>query len=344
MTIHKGRCTINSSRVIYETCISHIPAVSAILLRFFKRMAEGNPVIRAEQLTDASEIYEEPEAEKIQHTEKALKLNRSQRLERFRDIKMKLDTGEVLCLLAQENQNAVDYTMPFRCMQYDVMEYSKQLQNLRRKNAEDGHWNSWAEQSCGIRKEDRLIPIYTLCVYHGLEKWDGPRSLKDMMEFGNNENSMSKLFADYPMQLFCLNELDDFEVFHSEIKQLFQAIRYRQNKKMLKQFMTTDPAYQHMDADTLEVISVMLNAPEIWQNREKYMSVKNDREEYDMCQALKEWAEEEQNIGIEKGILQGIEQGKLLTLISLVKQGLLQLPDAAKQLDITVDEFREIMN
>lgn len=46
---------------------------------------------------------------------------------------------------------------------------------------------------------------------------------------------------------------------------------------------------------------------------------------------------------MEEGIEQGIEQGKLLTLISLVEQGLLQGSDAAKQLDITEEEFRQKM-
>ena len=54
-----------------------------------------------------------------------------------------------------------------------------------------------------------------------------------------------------------------------------------------------------MDADTLEVISVMLNAPSIWKNREKYMTSNQnqEREEYDMCQALTEIVEEARNDG-----------------------------------------------
>ncbi len=28
------------------------------------------------------------------------------------------------------------------------------------------------------------LVLDTLCLYHGEEKWDGPRSLKDMMDFG----------------------------------------------------------------------------------------------------------------------------------------------------------------
>ena len=42
-------------------------------------------------------------------------------------------------------------------------------------------------QSGGILKSDRLTPTYTLCLYHGKEIWDGPRSLKDMMDFGEDK-------------------------------------------------------------------------------------------------------------------------------------------------------------
>ena len=45
----------------------------------------------------------------------------------------------------------------------------------------------------------------------------------------------------------------------------------------------------------------------------------------------------------EKGIEQGIEEGKIISLSSLVAQGLLTKEVAARQLDITVAEFVEEM-
>lgn len=53
-------------------------------------------------------------------------------VERIHDVCKKLKTGSTLRILALENQELVDYAMPFRCMQYDVMEYGKQLEELRR--------------------------------------------------------------------------------------------------------------------------------------------------------------------------------------------------------------------
>ena len=302
---------------------------------------EGARVIRPEQLTDASEVYTDAEAENLKTGEKG------EFLERIRDIKMRLDTGEVLMLLGIEHQDYVDYAMPFRGLQYDTMEYGRQLKDLRQKNDAEGSFQNKSEKLCKIKKTDRITPVYTLCIYHGEEPWDGPRCLKDMMEFGNDSTGMSNFFSDYPLRLYCLNEEEDFSIFHTEVRLLFKAMRYRKDKKNLRQLIENDPEYRSMDADTLEVISVMLNAPKLWENREKFMHMEDDKEEYDMCQAMREWVEEERNEGmkkgIEKGIEKGIKTGTLLTLISLVNQGLLQLQDAAKQVKMSETEFIEIM-
>ena len=64
----------------------------------------------------------------------------------------------------------VDYTMPFRCLQYDTMEYGKQLDEIRRRNEREGCLGTRAEVFSGLLKQDRLEPVYTLCLYHGEEK------------------------------------------------------------------------------------------------------------------------------------------------------------------------------
>ena len=48
-----------------------------------------------------------------------------------------------------------------------------------------------------------------------------------------------------------------------------------------------------LDEDTLEAMSILLKIPKVWEKREKFMSKNEDREEYDMCQVIREWAEEE---------------------------------------------------
>ena len=196
----------------------------------------------------------------------------------------------------------IDYAMPFRCMQYDIMEYGKQLDTLRKRNRQENNLQTAAEKICGLRKNDRIIPVYTICLYHGMESWDGPRTLGDMMDFGDGKDGFRTIFKEYPMHLYCLNEIQDMQVFHSEVGMLFEALQYRKDRAGLKQLIVRDARYQRIDADTLEIMSIMLELPSIWQEREKYMEKNDDdREEFNMCQAIREWAEEERSIGRMEG-------------------------------------------
>ena len=126
------------------------------------------------------------------------------------------------------------------------------------------------------------------------------------MDFGNDENDMSGLFADYPMRLLCVNEKNDFSVFKTEVRQLFSAMRYRKDKNGLLQLINNNPDYLHVDIDTMEALSVMLDIPQIWENRTSYADTE-EREGGNMCQAIRELMEDARNDGIEQGIQSLIE-------------------------------------
>lgn len=267
-------------------------------------------MVRAEELSDTSEVYHQPE------TEKPKDGIQGKRTERTRDVCKRLKTGEVLRILALESQEMVDYAMPYRCMQYDTMEYGKQMEELRKKNKREGLLTTSQELLSGIRKEDRLIPVYTLCLYHGKDKWNGPRSLKDMMAFSAEPDAFQELFHDYPLRLYCLNEAKDLELFHTEVGQLFRALKYRGDRVGLRTLLEGNLEYKHLDRDTLEAMSVMLKLPTVWEKREIIMSRNGEREEYNMCQAVIEWEAEAKEIGralqLINQICRKLQKGKTL--------------------------------
>lgn len=203
-------------------------------------------------------------------------------------------------ILALENQEIVDYSMPFRCMQYDVMENEKQLEELRRKNEREKLLVTCQEKLCGLRKEDRMTPVYTLCLYHGEDRWDGPRSLGDMMNFAEKKDGIRTFFNDYPLRLYCLNETENLDLFRTEVAKLFRAMQYRGDRAGLTRLLESDLQYQHIDRDTLEAMTVLLKMPAIWEKRSNVMVKKSGKEEYDMCRAVREWSEEERKIGWEE--------------------------------------------
>lgn len=259
----------------------------------------GRAVVRPEELSEASEKYAEGAA--------------GHRSLRVRDVKMNLYGGASLRILAVENQSRVDYIMPLRCMEYDVFEYRKQIVQIKRENkreAQAGKRKLRAEERlCGVRRSDRLSPVYTICLYHGEEEWDGPMSLREMMDFGEEEDELKELFADYPLRLFCVNRQQNFDEFHTDLKELFRALNCRGNRDKMKRLMTEEASYAHLSGETAELLSVMLNMPRLWEDRERYMKKQGEKEEYDMCRAMREWMEEERNEGIQQGMQQGIWKG-----------------------------------
>lgn len=269
---------------------------------------QGEAVVKAEELTEVSEVYHEPVRKK------------GKRAERIRGVCKQLKSGKILRILALENQELIDYAMPFRCMQYDVMKYGKQLDILRKENQRKGKLKTLPELNCKLKRTDRIVPVYTLCLYHGTEEWDGPRTLRDMMDFGGEEDRFRGMFKDYPMQLYCLNEARDLQMFHTEVGTLFEALQHRKDREGLKRLIQSDPRYQQLDADTLEIMSVMLEWPSVWRQREK--CIMNDTEDYDMCQAVREWAEEERSIGRLEGHKAGVNEKTYTIVKNMLNRGM----------------------
>lgn len=164
-----------------------------------------------------------------------------------------------------------------------------------------------------MRKEERLAPVYTLCLYHGAEEWDGPRSLKDMMDFGEEgpghgeREVWEKCFADYPMSLVCVNELPDCSGFQTSLRELFTILPYRGDKRRLKELLDRNSVYQKMDGETAQTIGVLMGIKKLMENREKY---KTEEGEYNVCHAINEMMEDSRLEGIAEGEARGIVEGR----------------------------------
>ena len=201
---------------------------------------------------------------------------------RYRDIKKRLKNGDWLALVATENQENVDYSMPLRIMEYDCLEYMKQLRKIKseRRRAIEAAGGKTDEWSLRPQKDDKLRPVHSICLYHGMEEWDGPRSLKDMMDLEGALPGWEDMFHNYGMTIFCVNEMEDFSKFRTELRQFLEMIPCRGNKKRLKELFGREE-YKHLDKETAEVIAVFTDNKEMLELLEE-----EEKEEYDMCKAL----------------------------------------------------------
>ena len=110
-------------------------------------------------------------------------------------------------------------------------------------------------------------------------------------------------------------------MFHTEVAQLFRALQYRNDRAGLRRLLESDSGYRHLDRDTLEAIAVLLKLPSVWEKRKNIMHKNQEREEFDMCQAVREWAEEERKIGREEGLEKGREESRVTIVRNLIRRG-----------------------
>ena len=321
----------------YDTCMKEYLQNKEYFADLFNGcFFHGKTVICAEDLTEASENYTvkrevpdrlggEVSITDQSHPEIVIVDNRrsgtqTKKQQLFRDVKMRLKSRTTLQVLAVENQSYVDYSMPVRCMDYDVAEYNRQLKEkkqrllmLQKRWKESGEFTepaiTYAERLSGVLKTDRLLPVYTICLYSGTEDWDGPRKLSDMMAFGETDRAFHELFADYPIHLFCVNEQTDFAAFHTELKELLQAISCRKDKVKLDQLIRDDN-YAHLTEATWEAIATMTGHERLLDRKAHYRMKKEEGEEYNMCEGWEELRKDYINEGISQGISQGEAIGK----------------------------------
>lgn len=275
----------------------------------------GKEVISAESLHDASEKY-------VHHDSGT---GKSQ--ERIRDIKKYCDTGTFFQIFAIENQLFVDYTMPFRHMEYDTEEYRRQIKSIKRKNASGLKNDEWL---CDFKKTDKLHPIFTIILYLGESPWDGPRTLQDMMNFDGQE-MLKKWFVDYPMHLVCINEIENFDSFKTDLKEFFTILKHRKNKNELSNLIKTKPEYQNLASDTGRLLRKMTGIDKLLKNK----SMSNGKEDDNMCQAIEEIWEDGKIAGRKEH-----EAEYLVKIINSVMENLnFNLDSACWAIGITITEY-----
>lgn len=225
----------------------------------------------------------------------------------YRDLIKKTAFGVNFALIGIENQELVHYLMPLRTLEYDVAEYEKQAVRIRKhvKRMKDIRN---IEFISGFRERDRLYPCITIVLYYG-DNWNGPRSLYDILDFTDIPEELKKYINNYSLHIIEVSKLENTDVFQTDLKQIFEFIKYAKDKTKLRELVSNDPAYQNMDEDAYDMIVACTNAEELISVKKYY----GKDGKVDMCQALKEMLADERMLGVEEGIeafvLDNLEEG-----------------------------------
>ena len=231
--------------------------------------------------------------------------------DRQRDLMRKAAFGVNFMVFGIENQEEINYLMPMRCMSYDVEEYERQVAIISKQVRERGGITG-TEFMTGFAGDSRLNPCITVVLYYG-EECDGATDLYGILDLSGIPKELRDAVSNYKMYLCEVRKFESTDVFRTDLKQVFDCIRYSDDSEKLYELVANDPSYREMSGDTYELIAHHTKTNEL-------MQVKGHKKEgkVDMCRAITELInrgrEEGRKEGRQEGIEQGIEQG--------IKQGL----------------------
>ena len=211
--------------------------------------------------------------------------------------KVRIWKGKKLHILAVENQNYVDYQMVLRNMLSESIGYRKQWKRKRRSHEGKHDLKNRDEYLSGMKREEKFTPIITLVVYFGTGgSWDGARCLHDLLEI---EDELKEYVTNYRLNLYDCHEHDTFGEYRTGLRQVFETVRYAEDKKKLKEVMEENrEIYSRIDSETRIMLEVVANI----KIPEKCKVMEEGKEGYDMCKAFEDMRQEGYEEGIEMGI------------------------------------------
>ncbi|MBR1568149.1 MAG: Rpn family recombination-promoting nuclease/putative transposase [Lachnospiraceae bacterium] len=205
-------------------------------------------------LYNGEEVIKADQLDEVDTTEIVAPYGNNARMpvQKYRDI-LKLwnamrDEQAIYVLLGSELQGRVHYGMPVKDGLYDMIGYSKQIEESRRSykrrerdsdKCEEGDAELIADNGIlkiklssteflsGLRKGDRLIPIITAVIYLGDTAWDGPRSLFEMLDV--SDDRLYSFLNDYKLNLISPADMmeDDFKKFHTDLGLAMKVIKHQ---------------------------------------------------------------------------------------------------------------------
>ena len=212
-----------------------------------------------------------------------------------------------LSMFGLENQTKPEKRMPLRVFGYDGTEYVKQAKKENNKEV--------------------LYPVITLVLYFGYNsRWNQPKSLFELLEI---DERIKPYVNDFKINLFEIAYLDreKIDMFKSDFWILAD---YLYQMRVNKDYVAGDTVIEHVD----ELLMLMSAMTKDYRFEETINEVKG-KEHVTMCEVLDRVEA--------RGREEGIKEGTVQVLISLVKDGILSISDAAKRAGMSEESFRRYL-
>ena len=217
-----------------------------------------------------------------------------------------------VALFGLENQTVANKLMPLRVFGYDGAEYVKQS---RKENSDKAKY-----------------PVITLVLYLGYEKrWNYPKTLFEVLDI---DEDIKPYVNDFKINLFEIAYLDreKIDLFKSDFRILAD---YLYQMRVNRDYIADETTIEHVE-ELLTLMSAMTG-----DNRfEETINDLKGKENINMCEVL----DRVEARGIEKGRMEGRQEGIINILISLVNDGVLSVYEAALRADMSVEDFKKYIN
>ena len=267
-------------------------------------------LFQGEQIIKAETLFEKDSTEVLS----ILVDGREEQFQKWRDLikgtVIKRNKDMVFVLIGIEDQSDIHYAMPVKNMIYDALNYGSQVKKTAKRHRKNHDKLTPAEFLSGFRKDDKLTPVITITLYWGADKWDGPRTLHDMLE--HSDEALIKFIPDYHINLVVPEEIDDFKKFRTTLGEVLETIKVSNDKEQMRQLIFSNPAFQKMDNESVAAINTFLGTN---------IPLNKTEEVTDMCKAWDDLMNEGIEKGIEKGIKKGIEKGRINIIADFLLNG-----------------------
>lgn len=242
--------------------------------------------------------------------------------------------------LGLENQNSINLTYPWRLMELDCLAYGGQIEDIQERNAVAGEeYGAEDDFKYRYKKGDCLEPILNLTLYWGRKKWEEPLSLGDMMEdMSPLPEKMRRLAGDYQVHLIPMRFIpeEDLRQMDSDLKYVLGIMQRTGSRKQYEGYIQENREYfSRIPRSAVDVIDACTNIKDIRGSLRYTLNPESGEEETDMCKALEDIKKD----ALKRGERRGERRGTLMTLFSLVSDGLLRLEEAARRADLSETAF-----
>ncbi|MBR5596680.1 MAG: Rpn family recombination-promoting nuclease/putative transposase [Lachnospiraceae bacterium] len=245
--------------------------------------------------------------------------------------------GQCVSICVLENQSYIDYRMVFRVMLEEAISYIRQQKRAFRRWKEEHFRFSNDEFLSQMKKDEKYIPVITLVLYLGKEKWDGAKTLYEMLEI---DEKLKPYVNNYKLNLFDYHEHKDFSKFRTDNRVIFEllsnAADESKTEKILKRYLDD----YLLDEEAVKAIFGMLD---INLDISKYKNKTTKGVGYNMCKA---WDDHKER-GRQEGMQEGLQKG-LRAIVESLKKLSLDLENVYKVViendlykDVTKEQVKE---